>query len=254
MKSWKKRVAWLLIAGLLIVVLAFFLYSLAVIYNAREYTTSTVLSDFNSSRWRPFQGKAVDFEVQKGDIPDHFIRLLLKVEDPGFYSHNGIDLSTPGAGLTTITQAIVKKLYFNKFKSGFMKLKQSLIAVFVVDKMISKDDQITLFLNSMYFGTVDGNPQVGLQSAARSYFQKDAGDLSKDEFISLIATIVSPDTFNPRDHPAWNKLRSDRIRKLDSGEYSPKGLMDQYYGKLPQEIIDSGLPMCSYFPGLYKDE
>ncbi len=254
MKNRIKMVGKLLIVGLSIVILSFFLYSLAVIYNARDYTISTVLPDFKVSRWRPFQGNPIDFGVQKGDIPDHFIQLLLKVEDPGFYSHNGIDFSTPGAGLTTITQAIVKKLYFNDFKSGFMKLKQSLIARFVVNRMISKDDQITLFLNSMFFGMIDNSPQVGLQNAARGYFQKDARNLSKDEFISIVAAIVSPNTFNPRAHPEWNKLRSDRIRKLDSGEYSPKGLMDQYYGKLPQDIIDSGLPMASYFPSLYNDE
>lgn len=254
MKKLFKRVGMFLLMGLIIVVFSFSIYSFAVVYNAREYTRLVVLPDLNSSRWRPFQGTAIDFGIKAGDMPDHFIKLLLKVQDPGFYFHNGIDLSTPGAGLTTITQAIVKKLYFHEFQSGFMKLKQSLIARFVVHQMISKDDQITLFLNSMFFGMIDNMPQVGLQNAAGGFFHKYAKDLSKDEFISLIAIIVSPNTFNLRDHPAWNKLRSDRIRKLESGEYTPKHLMDQYYGKLPQEIIDSGLPVGSYFPDLYEKE
>lgn len=33
---------------------------------------------------------------------------LLKIEDPAFYRHKGVDLKTPGAGLTTITQSLVK--------------------------------------------------------------------------------------------------------------------------------------------------
>ena len=33
---------------------------------------------------------------------------LLRVEDPSFYEHHGVDLHTPGQGLTTITQALVK--------------------------------------------------------------------------------------------------------------------------------------------------
>jgi len=254
MKRLIKRLVKVFLFGLILVVFLLFLYSFAVIYNAREYTSSVVLPDLNASKWRPFQGQAIEFGISISDLPDHFIKLLLKVQDPGFYSHNGIDLSTPGAGLTTITQAIVKKLYFYEFKSGFMKLKQSLIARFVVHNMISKEDQITIFLNSMYFGMINNVPQIGLQNAAIGFFQKDAKDLSKDEFISIIAIIVSPNTFNLRDHPAWNKLRSDRIKKLESGEYSPKHLMDQYYGKLPQEIIDSGLPMSSYFPNLYDEE
>lgn len=38
-------------------------------------------------------------------------KLLLAIEDPAFYNHRGVDLSTPGAGMTTITQGLVKLLY-----------------------------------------------------------------------------------------------------------------------------------------------
>jgi len=237
-----------------IVILAILIYSFAVIQNARTYTVSTILPDIKASRWRPFLGEPRPFSIRKDDLPDPYIAILVKVQDPGFYSHNGVDLSTPGAGLTTISQAIVKKLYFKKFKSGFRKLKQSLIARFVVNEMISKDDQISIFLNAMYLGEIKGKAQIGFHDAAQGFFRKGAKDLSKDEFISLVAAIVSPNTFNLLEHPEWNKLRSDRIRKLETGEYIPKGLMDQYYGKLPKEIVDAGLPTCSYFPSLYENE
>ena len=49
------------------------------------------------------------------------IHILLKVQDPGFYSHHGIDLTTPGAGLTTITQALVKKALFQAFQIWIQK-------------------------------------------------------------------------------------------------------------------------------------
>ena len=42
------------------------------------------------------------------DLPSGWKEIILKVEDPGFYEHNGVDLSTAGAGLTTITQGLVK--------------------------------------------------------------------------------------------------------------------------------------------------
>src|SRR4026208_228052 len=34
--------------------------------------------------------------------------MLLAIEDPTFERHHGVDLETPGAGMTTLTQALVK--------------------------------------------------------------------------------------------------------------------------------------------------
>ena len=62
-----------------------------------------------------------------------------------------------------------------------------------------------------------------------------------------IAMLVMPGTFHLLDHPEWNQERSRRIKALLSGEYKPKGLMDQYYGPLTVEVIDAGLPPVSYF-------
>ena len=69
--------------------------------------------------------EALDITLQ--NIPSNRVEMMLKVEDPNFYSHKGIDYSTPGAGLTTLTQALAKFLYFENFKPGFMKIEQTLI-------------------------------------------------------------------------------------------------------------------------------
>jgi membrane carboxypeptidase/penicillin-binding protein len=205
-------------------------------------------------QWRHPSGIPQKFEMISHDLSKRQTEILIKVQDPGFYNHNGIDLSTPGAGLTTITQAIAKKLYFENFKSGLAKIKQTLIARFVINELIEKNDQLTLFINTMYFGNVDGKHVIGLESAAKSYYSNSVNTLSEDQFISLIAMIVMPGTFHILDHPKWNKDRSNRIKALINGEYKPKGLMDQFYGELPQEVIKAGLPAFSYFPDLYKSK
>jgi membrane peptidoglycan carboxypeptidase len=223
---------------------AFYIYS---IHEARKYTREIISLDVGKAQWRQPNGKINEFELFSQDLSKRQLEILIKVQDPGFYSHNGIDLSTPGAGLTTITQAIVKKLYFDNFKPGIAKIKQSLIARFVVNELIPKDDQITLFINTMYLGNIDGKSIVGLETAANAYYHQPVNKLTEDQYISLIAMLVMPKTFHIIEHPEWNMDRANRIKALIAGEYKPKGLMDQFYGELPQEVINAGLPPASYF-------
>jgi membrane peptidoglycan carboxypeptidase len=232
---------------LLIIICAISAYYVYSIQEAREYTREIIAVDVAKAQWRYPNGTTKRFEIFSHDLSKRQIEILIKVQDPGFYDHNGVDLSTPGAGLTTITQAIVKKLYFENFKPGIAKIKQSLIARFVVNELIPKDDQLTLFINTMYFGDVNGEPIIGLESAANAYFQKPLNKVTEDQYISLIAMLVAPKTFHIFDHPEWNRDRTNRIKALIAGKYKPNGLMDQFYGELPQEVVNAGLPPASYF-------
>jgi membrane peptidoglycan carboxypeptidase len=234
-------------SALIVLVIAISIYYGYAIYTADTYTHDIIAMDLKQSRWRSPGGTPQKFEIQSHDLNQCRREILIKVQDPGFYNHNGVDLSTPGAGLTTITQAIVKKLYFKKFTPGIAKIKQTLIARFVANNRISKDDQLTLFINAMYFGNCKEKPVVGLESAARAYYNRSVKMLTDDQYISLIAMLVMPGTFHVIDHPDWNRDRTNRIKALIAGRYKPKGLMDQFYGDLPREVIDSGLPPVSYF-------
>jgi membrane carboxypeptidase/penicillin-binding protein len=169
--------------------------------------------------------------------------ILLKVEDPGFYQHNGVDFVTPGAGLTTVSQAVVKKLYFKEFRPGISKVRQTLVARFAFDPLVPKEDQLTLFINLAWFR----QGVTGMPSAAEFYYGKQVSGLSEDEFISLVAMLIAPRTFDIKDRPASNAERVRRIKMLLSGAYTPKGLMDQYYGTLTVEE-QAGLAPASYFP------
>lgn len=228
-------------------------YCLHLIYSARKYTHEIISIDIERAQWRYPNGKIQKFDIFSHELSRRQKKILIKVQDPGFYQHNGIDLSTPGAGLTTITQAIVKKLYFEHFTPGIAKVKKSLIARFVVDGLISKDDQLTLFINTMYFGKVGEKPVAGIKSAAAAYYRQPVDKLTEDQYISLIAMIVMPGTFHIIDHPDWNGDRTNRIKALIAGNYKPKGLMDQFYGELPETVVKAGLPPASYFPGSLKD-
>lgn len=232
---------------LLVILFWIFAYYGYSVHEARKYTIEIISSDLARNQWRYPNGTIKRINLFSHDLSKRQTEILIKVQDPGFYDHDGVDLSTPGAGLTTITQAIVKKLYFDSFKPGIAKIKQSLIARFAVNELITKDQQLILFINTMYLGNVDNEPIVGLASAAKAYFGLPVNKLTDDQFISLVAMLVSPSTFHITKHPDWNSDRSNRIKAVIAGEYKPKGLMDQFYGDLPQEVVNAGLPTASYF-------
>ncbi|MES9944030.1 MAG: transglycosylase domain-containing protein [Candidatus Thiodiazotropha sp.] len=224
------------IAGLLasIVIAAYYAWE---VHAAYQYTIDKVL---------PLE-KTADYPLQLSSLTKRQLNILLKVEDPLFFKHQGIDFSTPGAGITTITQGLVKHIYFENFKSGIAKIKQTLIARYVLDPLMPKKMQLKRFINTVYLGP----KATGFEQAAEKYFHKQFSELTEDQYIALVAMIIAPATFNIEKYPERNKERVTRIKKIISGEYKPKGLCDLYYGKLDQETQKYLAPF-SYFESYYE--
>lgn len=169
--------------------------------------------------------------LQPADLSPARKAMVFAIEDPAFLRHHGVDLSTPGAGMTTITQGLVKLLYFpNGFRPGLAKIRQTLIAQYALDALSSKEQQLLLFLNISYLGDDDGQAVYGFANAARVYFGKDFAKLSDDEFLSLLAMLISPNTLKSGT-PAHAE-RMQRIHAYLAGERSPASLLDvEYSGK-----------------------
>ena len=165
-------------------------------------------------------------ELSLEDVGPRRVAMLVKVEDPGFWSHRGVDFSTPGAGMTSITQSLVKRFYFDDFQPGFAKLEQSLIARFILDPAMPKRAQLKAYLNHSHFGWQDGRPIVGLAAAARAYYGREPGKLSDRQYLSLVAMLMAPRQLNPRYNPAANAERMRRIERLLAGKCKPSGLRD----------------------------
>jgi len=149
------------------------------------------------------------------------INILLMVEDPDFYSHKGIDHKSPGAGRTTISQGLVKIFYFKKFKPGIAKMRQTLIARFVFDPLVKKDDQLSLFLNYVYLGNNEGKEIRGFEKAAKVYYNKSFAELTDDEYLSLVALPINPIRYGIFTNPKRNTERVNRIKRLLSGVCKP---------------------------------
>jgi membrane carboxypeptidase/penicillin-binding protein len=157
------------------------------------------------------------------------IAMMLKVEDPGFFRHHGVDFSTPGQGKTTLTEGLVKFLYFDHFKPGFAKIEQTLIARFVLDPAVPKREQLEIAINYAGFGTQRGREVRGFTDAARVFYGKPYAQLNDHEFLSLVAMLMGPNALDPIRHPKENADRVARIEKLIAGKCAPQGVSDNTY-------------------------
>lgn len=207
------------------------LYYLWAIFDARSNTQSYVAVAY--SKW----GDTVDVS----EVGSERIGLLLAVEDPTFFKHRGVDLGTPGAGMTTLTQGLVKLLYFpNGFKQGLAKIRQTLIAQHALDALVSKDEQLRLFLNIAYFGTENGKPIHGFDSASKIYFGKGISELTNQEFLSLIAMFIGPNNLKPGTDE--NQRRVESIQAFLAGKIIPASVLDvEYEGKRSGNFAEEAL-------------
>ena len=64
--------------------------------------------------------------------------ILLRVEDPTFYTNKGLDFATPGAGMTTVSQSLGKRIFFERFRPGFPKGELIVLTRFALYPKVDK--------------------------------------------------------------------------------------------------------------------
>ena len=148
--------------------------------------------------------------VKSEEISDKMKQATIAIEDKDFYKHGGFSPTgilraslnnlrggdTQGA--STLTQQLVKQVFFRdesgdrSFGGVPRKIKETILAI-EVERSYNKDQILTMYLNESSYG----GRRNGVQSAARTYFEKDAKDLTLAE-ASLLASIPQqPGRFDP---------------------------------------------------------
>ncbi len=153
-------------------------------------------------------------------------RQLLRVEDPTFLTNKGIDFSTPGAGMTTLSQSLGKRLFFERFAPGFAKGELIALTRFALYPNVDKQRTLKAFLATAYFGRHNGRAVVGIGNAARAYYGRPLADLDNRQYLSLVAMGPAPSMLNPIRHAAANAERVGRIERLLANQCRPSGLRD----------------------------
>jgi len=158
------------------------------------------------------------------EIPTGLKNATVAIEDQRFYKHNGVDLTgifraaikdiTSGTALqggSTITMQLVRNLYLSGYQRTFrQKIIEAKLAI-DYEKHHSKRSILTSYLNSVPYGTVGGQTAIGVQAAARIFFDKPASQLNLAQAALLAGLPQAPSQYNPFSDPAAARRRRNEV-------------------------------------------
>jgi penicillin-binding protein 1A len=171
--------------------------------------------------------------VKYKDISSNMLNALLATEDVRYYEHSGIDMKGSFAilwymvkgdkrGSSTITQQLAKNLYNTRnkaFEGELTKNNRQLkkiidktkewITSVRLEKAFTKEEIITMYLNTVDFGSLS----FGIQTAAKTFFGKDQKKLEVNEAAILTGVLKAPTSYSPVVHPNKSLARRNTVLK-----------------------------------------
>lgn len=201
-------------------------------------------------------------KIELKDIPDNLKKALIATEDKNFYRHHGYDLTGLARsmvqnviagrvvqGASTITQQLARVLFLNNERTFDRKLKELFIAA-RIEKTISKDQILEMYMNNVYLGA----GAYGVEAAAQIYFDKHLKDCSLSELALIAGLPQAPSVYNPFNNmdlavQRRNQvlLRMYKMRYITKDEYESAKEAKVRLAKVPQFYTTNKAPyFCDY--------
>lgn len=149
-------------------------------------------------------------------VPQNLQNAFIATEDNRFYEHIGIDpigifraifanLTNRGIaqGGSTITQQLAKNAFLSQEQTLKRKIQEAMLALEIEHKY-SKKEILEMYMNQIYFG----QGAYGIQTAAKTYFNKDVNELTLTQCAMLAGLPKSPNYYSP-----FNNLNEAKKRK-----------------------------------------
>ena len=136
-------------------------------------------------------------------VPQHLQNAFIAAEDNRFYDHIGIDpigigraivtnITSGGIaqGGSTITQQLAKNAFLSQEQTLKRKIQEAMLAL-EIERKYSKKEILEMYMNQIYFG----QGAYGIQTAARTYFDKDVDQLNLKQCAMLAGLPKSPNYY-----------------------------------------------------------
>ena len=207
-------------------------------------SSNSIILDKDGNKLAELSGDDNRKIIKLDQIPKQLRDAYVSIEDERFYEHNGIDFKRTGGAIfkyaikrgnanfggSTITQQLVKNITQEKERSGMagiMRKVKEWAKAYQIERMISKDQILELYLNIIFVGGNKSN--LGVEVGAEYYFNKPASELNLAECAFLAGINHSPNKYNPygeTDHTEIIKTRTKtvlykmlQLGKIEKTEY-----------------------------------
>jgi len=219
-ENWTKEriIRILLLATTVCVVSGFLLFASAYLYIAGDLPRVNTLADYRPpiiTRVLSDEGEVIaEFAKERRivvpykRIPQKLVQAFVAAEDSNFFEHSGIDFisilraaykNIKAGGIvqggSTITQQVAKSLLLTPEKKFKRKFKEAILS-WRMEKALSKEDILFLYLNQIYLG----HRAYGVQAAAENYFDKDIDELTLAECTIIAGLPQAPSRYSPYNH------------------------------------------------------
>ncbi len=190
--------------------------------NFKNATASSVMSEDGQLLGKYFYENRTNITFDQ--LPKHLVDALIATEDVRFYDHHGTDTRSflrvlfksilmndrSSGGGSTITQQLAKNM-FGRTTSGFLPMLSNKISELImarrIEKVYSKNDILTLYLNTVAFG----ENVFGIEAASARFFNKTTSNLAIEESAVLVGMLKANTYYNPRRNPENAKARRNVV-------------------------------------------
>jgi penicillin-binding protein 1A len=161
-------------------------------------------------------------------MPDVLKDATVAIEDERFYNHKGVDYEgivraavknfvnrKTVEGGSTLTMQLVKNLYTtDRERSGLAGYQRKIREAKLAEELENEHDKewiLEKYLNTTSYGTVGGQTAIGVEAAARIYFDKRAKDLNLNQSALLAGLPQAPTNYSPILHGQAAKHRRNQV-------------------------------------------
>jgi penicillin-binding protein 1A len=203
--------------------------------------TSRVYAADGKTRLGFINASVLRTPVTSDEIPDVVREATVAIEDRRFYEHKGVDFEgivraavknleskKDIQGGSTLTMQLVRNLYTGeRARNGVAgykrKIREAKLAQELEDRHPGRPGKLWIvnkYVNSVPYGTVGGQTAVGIQAAARIFFDKPASRLTLREAALLAGLPQAPSDYNPfLDKGAATARRNDVLQRMADQGY-----------------------------------
>jgi penicillin-binding protein 1A len=205
-------------------------------YHSTELAQTSLIYDTNGNIVDQLYGVQNRFVVPLEEVDPTLRRAIISIEDHRYYEHRGLDFQAIGRaavenvrslsiqeGGSTLTQQLIKNTYIAQQERQVASFERKFVEgslAWQYEKEHSKDEILEQYLNTVYFGS----NAYGAEAAAKTYFNKQASDLTLSESALLAGIINLPGVYDPFVDPESAKARRNVVldRMLQYGHISRK--------------------------------